>query len=268
MTGLRVTPVTPAIGAEVSGVDLARPLDAATVSAINDALMAHLVLFFRDQALDVDGLSRFGGLFGAPLVHPLEADFEGRPGIMAIHTDADSKTFAGSVWHTDISFHAEPPMGSILHLHQTPGSGGDTIFANMYAAFDALSAPLAEFLSGLTAMHDSRARFDGYFGVRADHYPSAAHPVVRRHPVTGRKALFVNQGFTSHIIGLEPSESRALLDFLFTLMASPRFQCRFQWRPNSLAFWDNRCAQHLALWDYYPETRSGHRFTIAQETAS
>lgn len=266
MSTLCVVPVTPAIGAEVSGVDLARPLDDATVSAIHDALMAHLVLFFRDQALDVDGLSRLGGLFGAPLVHPIEADFEGRPGIMAIHTDADSKTFAGNVWHSDISFHASPPMGSILHIHRTPKSGGDTLFANMYAAFEALSAPLREFLSSLTAVHDSRARFRGYFGVEAEIYPKSEHPVARVHPVTGRRALFVNEGFTSHIVGLEPAESRAILDFLFSHIQSPRFQCRFQWRPNSVAFWDNRCAQHMALWDYHPETRSGHRFTIAQET--
>ncbi len=263
MSGPRIEAVTPAIGAEVTGVDLSQPLDAATVSALHDALMDHQVLFFRDQSLDVDQLRRFGESFGAPHIHPLEPGLEGCPGIMSIHTDAQSETFAGSVWHSDVSFDAQPPMGSILHLHQTPECGGDTLFANMYAAYEALSAPFREFLSKCTAVHDSQARFRGYFRIEADEYPKSEHPVARTHPVTGRKALFVNQGFTSHIVGLEAGESRALLEFLYAHIGSPRFQCRFQWRPNSLAFWDNRCAQHMALWDYYPETRSGYRFTVA-----
>ena len=263
MSDLSVTAVTPAIGAEVSGVDLSQELDDATVSAIHDALMDHQVLFFRDQALDVDQLCRFGRCFGEPFIHPIEPCLEGHPGVMAIHTDADSKTIAGNLWHTDVSFSDAPPMGSILHIHQTPEIGGDTLFANMYAAYEALSEPLREFLSRCTTDHESQARFGGYFGIEAETYPQSEHPVARTHPVTGRQALFVNQGFTTRIIGLEAAESRVLLDFLFSHINSPRFQCRFTWRPDSLAFWDNRCVQHMALWDYYPETRSGHRFTIA-----
>ena len=263
MTAMRIEAVTPVIGAEVSGVDLRQPLDDATVSRLHDALAEHLVLFFREQALDVDQLQRFGGYFGAPHVHPLEPDHEGRRGIMRIHADAESKTFAGSVWHSDVSFDGKPPMASILHIHEAPECGGDTLFANMYAAYEALSAPLREFLSTCTAVHDSQARFSGYFGVAADVYPQSEHPVARTHPVTGRKALFVNQGFTSHIVGLEAGESRHILELLYDHIKSPGFQCRFRWRPDSMAFWDNRCTQHLALWDYYPETRSGHRFTIA-----
>ena len=268
MSVLRIAALTPSIGAEVSGVDLREPLDGAAVSALHDALSEHLVLFFRDQSIDVDQLCRFGGYFGPPFVHPIEPDIGGRPGVMAIHTDADSKTFAGSVWHSDVSFSVSPPLGSILHIHQAPETGGDTLFANMYAAYEALSEPLREFLSRLAAVHDSKARFDDYFGVEAETYPQSEHPVVQTHPVTGRKCLFVNAGFTSRIVGLEAAESRALLDFLFDHLTAPRFQCRFAWRPDSMAFWDNRCTQHLAMWDYYPETRSGHRFTGAEEIKS
>ncbi len=267
-SGIEIAPVTPVIGAEVRGVDLTRPLDDATVQALRHALDEHLVLFFRDQALDLDQLSAFGHRFGAPHTHPAFPDLEGYPGVLEIHTDAESKTYSGRAWHSDVSCDAEPPMGSILHLHEVPETGGDTLFANMYAAYEALSAPLGDWLRGLTAAHVSEANFRGYFGVadedlRDDTLPVSEHPVVRTHPATGRKALFVSEIFTSHIVGLAPAESRAVLDLLFAQVRQPRFHCRFQWRKNSLAFWDNRWSQHMAIWDYHPQTRSGHRFTIA-----
>ena len=153
-------------------------------------------------------------------------------------------------------------MASILHLHTVPSHGGDTLFANMYAAYDALSETMRAFLDPLTALH--RADYTGTYG---DHppqreFPQATHPVIRTHPVTGRKALFVNGGFTKTINGLSGAENKALLGFLLDHVQNPAFQCRFQWQPHSVAMWDNRCTQHLAIWDYYPETRSGIRVTV------
>ena len=153
-------------------------------------------------------------------------------------------------------------MASILHLREVPGHGGDTLFANMYAAYDALSEPMRKFLDPLTALHASD--YTNFYG---DHEPqrespSAEHPVIRTHPVTGKRLLFVNRGFTRQIKGLSRTESRALLDFLFEHAAQPRFQCRLSWEKDSVAIWDNRCTQHLAVWDYYPETRSGIRVTV------
>ena len=162
---------------------------------------------------------------------------------------------------------ADPPVGSILYLNQVPASGGDTLFANMYAAYEALSAPLRDFLDGLGALHTGKMSYRDYFGMAAEElrdgvYPETVQPVVGRHPVTGLKYLFVNENFTHHIEGLAPAESEAILDLLYRHIAQPCFQCRFRWRANSIAMWDNRCTQHLALWDYYPETRAGFRATF------
>ena len=263
-----IEPLTPMIGAEIHGVDLCQPLDDRTFQRVHDAWMEHLVVFFRDQALDIERLDRVRQRFGEAHVHPSAARIDGFPGVIRIHTDADSKVYAGRLWHSDVSNDAEPPMGSILHLHEVPDSGGDTLFANMYAAFEALSGPLRSWLSGLTAVHSSLRNDRDYFKVdeknlRDGVYPQFEHPVVRTHPVTGRKALFVNQAFTTHIVQLEPAESDAVLEFLYRHIDSPRFHCRFRWRCNSVAFWDNRCAQHLAMWDYHPQTRSGYRATLA-----
>ena len=186
----------------------------------------------------------------------------GNPELMMIHTDKDSFRQNGAGWHSDVSADEEPPLGSILHLETVPSHGGDTLFASMYAAYDALSDRMRAFLDDLTARHES-----DYTGQYGDHkpqreFPKASHPVIRTHPVTGRKALFVNSGFTRRIEGLSHHESRALLDFLFDHIKNPAFQCRFGWQPYSIAMWDNRCVQHVAVWDYYPETRSGIRVTV------
>ena len=263
-----IEPLTPVIGAEVRGVDLAQPLDNATFRMVHDAWMEHLILLFRDQAMDLEGLDGLGRRFAELHVHPTHPGVDGHPGILKIHHDADSKFHIGRMWHSDVSSDAEPPMGSILHLHEVPENGGDTMFANMYTAFDALSTPMKTWLSGLTAVHSSVATDRDYFGVTGENlrdgdYPQSQHPVVRTHPETGRKALFVNQIFTTHIVELEPQESQAILDLLYGHIAEPRFQCRVRWQKNSMVFWDNRCSQHMAMWDYYPQTRSGHRVTIA-----
>lgn len=263
---LRIMPLSPAIGAEVEGVDLTRPIDDATFQALHEAWMTHLVLFFRDQPLDVASLKVLGRRFGTLHIHP-QGDLEGHPGILKIYNDAESKVQAGRSWHSDVSCDTAPPSASILHLHEVPKTGGDTLFANMYDAFEALSAPMKRFLTGLSALHTSEANYRNYFGTqeretRDGRFPESVHPVVSRHPVTGRQALFVNEIFTDHIVDLEPRESRALLDFLYRHIDQPRFQCRFRWQTNSAALWDNRCVQHMALWDYWPNTRSGHRVTI------
>ena len=267
MSALQITPLAPAIGAEVTGVDLAKPLADEDLRGLEQAWMKHLVLFFRDQAVDLDQLVAFGQRFGKLHIHP-QGDVEGHPGVIEIHTDANSKVYAGRRWHTDVSCDEEPPLGSILHLHAIPASGGDTLFANMYAAYETLSAPMKKLLSGLQALHSGVHVYRDYFGttleeLRDGSYPEAVHPVVRTHPVTGQKSLYVNEGFTVRIVDVEPAESEMLLEFLYQHVRAPRFHCRFRWSENAIAMWDNRCTQHLALWDYFPETRSGHRVTVA-----
>ena len=259
---IELDPVTPRIGAIVRGADLTKPLTDELFQEIHDAWMAHLVLFFRDQPMTPVQHLAFGERFGEFHVHPAAPYCHDNPALMLIRTDQDSRRNNGEGWHSDVSADAEPPMASILHIHETPGGGGDTLFANMYDAYDGLSQPMQEFLDPLQAIHSS-----DYTGLYGDHEPqrenpSAVHPVIRTHPETGRRALYVNSGFTKRILGLSRSESEALLHLLFEHVKNPNFQCRFQWQPHSVAMWDNRCTQHIAVWDYYPETRSGIRVTI------
>ena len=262
---LRVTPLSPVIGAEVSGVDLAQALDAAVLTELKDAWAKHLVLFFRDQRLTFAQHKALGRHFGELHVHPAAPKDDEHPEILVVHGDDKVKFVAGSLWHSDVSCDREPPLGSILRVVQVPSSGGDTLFANMYAAYEGLSDRLQRLLAGLTAVHDGEQYYRGRYGsanLRDDRHPAAEHPVVRTHPVTGRQALFVNQGFTTRIKELPIAESDALLAFLFRHCERPEFHCRFQWREHSVAFWDNRCTQHLAIWDYYPQTRHGYRVSI------
>lgn len=267
---ISVRPVTPVIGAEIEEVNLAEPLDEVTVQEIQDALTAHQVLFFRDQDISVEQHKALGRWFGELIVHPNDPGLEGHPEVMIIHADESSKRVAGERWHSDVSCSEEPPLGSILRLFTVPDSGGDTLFASMYAAYDALSGPMKSLLQGLTAIHDGGPYYrevNALIG-RADggrEYPKAEHPVIRSHPVTGRKAIYVNEIFTTHLVGLPKAESDAILDFLFRHVQRGDFQCRFRWEPNSMAFWDNRWTQHLAIWDYWPQTRSGYRVTIEGE---
>ncbi len=263
---LEVEPVTPVIGAQVRGVDLARPLGEPAFAALKAAWERHHVLFFRDQALTPASLQTLGRRFGPLHVHP-QGDIAGHEGILAVHTDGSSKTYSGSKWHADVTCDREPPAASILHLGTVPSSGGDTLFSSVLAAYDALSAPMKRFLGGLTAVHGGARQYGGYFGTRVEEtrdgaFPEAVHPVIALHPATGRKAIYVNETFTESIVELAEAESRTVLRFLWSHIAQPRFQCRFRWQAGSVALWDNRAAQHLAIWDYWPETRSGHRVTI------
>ena len=189
---------------------------------------------------------------------------------MLIHADERSKTVPGNGWHTDVSCDERPPMATMLWMQTVPPAGGDTLFASMYAAWEGLSPAMREFLDGKTAIHESAHVYAGRYGTkeadsRDGKFPTAEHPIARAHPVTGRKALYVNRGFTTRIRGLAPNESRAVLDMLFAHIENPHYQCRFRWEPNSVALWDNRCAQHFAVWDYFPAVRHGLRVSIVGE---
>ena len=262
---LTIEPLEPTIGAEIHGVDLSQPLSDDLLAQIKAALWEHQVIFFRDQHLSPEQHIAFGRLFGNLHVHPLGYENEAsHPELLRIHADEKSKYVAGEELHSDVTCEPEPPMGSILYLREVPPTGGDTLFSSMYAAYDALSPSMKQFLEGMTAIHDGVKPWTTGYKIRPDKaFPRAEHPVVTVHPETGRKILFVNRGFTTRIRQLMYEESNALLEFLYQHLAHPRFQCRFRWRANSIAFWDNRCTQHQAVWDYYPARRSGHRVTIA-----
>jgi len=263
---INVNPVTPLIGAEISNIDLSRPLGNQQFQEVHDALMAHQVLFFRDQKLTLDQHKAFGRLFGELAIHPNTRGPEGHPEILPVHADANSKRIAGERWHSDVSCDPEPPMGSILNLKTIPPTGGDTIFTSMYAAYDALSAPMKKFLGQLTAIHDGAPNYNRtnkLIGEAAQKiFPHAEHPVIRTHPVTGKQAIFVNPVFTVSLKDVPEAESKAILEFLYEHCGRPHWQVRFRWQPDSVAFWDNRCVQHIAMWDYFPQVRSGYRVTV------
>ncbi len=253
-------------GAEVRGIDLSRPLGAEVADVLSNALAEHCVLFFRGQSMTPVQQKALGRNFGELHIHPAWPRLvDGHPEIMEIYADENTRRIAGEDWHSDVSCDREPPLGTILQMLEVPPVGGDTLFANMYAAYESLSAPMRRMLDGMTAVHDGeyvyRGRYDGADD-EGKTFPRSEHPVVRTHPVSGRKALFVNRLFTTRIVQLSKRESDAVLGFLVEHAASPMFQCRFRWRPGSVAFWDNRCAQHYALWDYHPNRRRGLRVTI------
>ena len=261
---ITVDRLTPIVGAEIAGIDLAQPLSNRQQDELHRALAENLVIFFRDQHITADQHLAFGRLFGNLHVHPAAPSEPGKPELMIIHADKDSPRANGEGWHTDVSCDLEPPMGSILYIKTCPPKGGDTLFASMYAAYEALSDRLKAYLEGMTAIHDGAPVYGGRFGQtpKAGGFPRNEHPVVRTHPVTGRKALYVNRNFTTRIVGLRKNESDALLEMLWRHSETPEFQCRFAWRPNSIAFWDNRSAMHHAMWDYFPNRRLGHRVTV------
>jgi taurine dioxygenase len=277
---LTLRPVAGKIGAEVSGVDLSRPPDAAVAGALRQALVDHLALFFRDQALTPEQQLAFTRLFGPALRVPYVKHLAEHPDIIAVLKEADERNIStfGNAWHSDFSFLDEPPMGSVLYAREIPSHGGDTLFANMYEAYDALSDGMKRLLDGLRAIHAGRPYGRG--GVPADlktsrsiaierDNPAAdreiAHPVVRRHPESGRKALFVNAIYTVRFADMTEAESRPLLDFLYQHCIRPEFTCRFRWAAGSLAIWDNRCTLHYAINDYDGQRRLLHRTAIAGE---
>lgn len=270
---LGVERVGPTIGAEVSGVDLSRPLDDATVAAIEDALLEHMVLCFRDQDITPEQHVAFGRRFGELTVHPFVPHLPDLPEVLVLHNHKDNPVLSTDVWHSDETFRATPPMGSILRCVEIPDAGGDTLWADMCAAYEGLSDRMQHFVSGLEAIHDFkpfRRKFDGLdieerhrrLAVMERALPNPVHPVVRTHPVTGRKALFVNDQFTIAIKGMKRDESAAVLDLLCRQAHVVEYQVRFRWRPNTIIFWDNRPTQHYAANDYYPKVRHMQRVTI------
>ena len=270
-TQLEITPFEPALGAEVRGIDLAGGVDAETYREIRAALLEHQVLFFKDQTeMTPETQIELGKRFGELRAHPAAPALPGYPEIFEVHSHKGSKVSTGDFWHTDLSCDEEPPFGSILQIHVLPQTGGDTLFANMYAAYDALSDPMKEELDGLTALHASEQLYRGRYEDRGVDdegrvFPTAVHPVVCTHPDTGRKCLYVNRTFTTRINELNEAESDAMLELLFDHCEQIDFQIRFRWSVNDVAFWDNRCTMHHAVWDYWPEERRGRRVTIKGE---
>ena len=262
---IKVAPSTLRIGAEISGIDLTKPLGDQQFAELHDAMVEHQVLFFRNQPIDHESHKALGRLFGPLAIHSGVAGLADHPEIVAIHADANSKYVAGENWHSDLTCNAEPPMGSILDLHTVPPVGGDTLFSSMYAAYDALSDRMKAYVEGLTAIHDGEHVYRPLTNDPNKRFPCSTHPVVRIHPHSGRKALFVNSSYTTRIVEVSKEESDAVLHFLYQHCANPNFQVRFRWEPHSIAFWDNRCTQHLAVWDYFPQVRSGFRVTVAGE---
>ncbi len=266
---IEVTPLTAAIGAEVAGVDLRAALDDDTVTAVRSALLRHLVLFFRHQPLRDEEHLAFALRFGPLSVPPLATKYQDRPTVTVLD-QVHPKGEGADEWHSDNTFMDRPPMGSILRAVQLPLVGGDTCFASMYAAYEALSPPLQTLVDGLTAVHDvtkpmRKAIAAGHttltLAEMQERWPPVEHPVVVTHPETGRKGLFVNRNSTTAIVGVSERENDTLLPFLLDHARSPEFQCRFHWEPDSIAFWDNRCVQHYAVADYV-ERRVMRRVTI------
>jgi len=269
---LEVHPLAGAIGAEISGVDLGGEVDGDTIRAIRHAWLDHLVIFFRGQSLPPARFLALARRFGEPVEYPFVKGIEECPLITPVVKLAHERVNFGGLWHSDTAYLEIPPMGTMLIAREVPPYGGDTLFANMYLAYETLSAGMRELLDGLVAVNSSakadvtKTREDRMReGAREDaraHY-EAEHPVVRTHPETGRKALYVNGGHTVRFRGMTEEESGPLLGFLFAHQARPEFTCRFRWEEGSLAFWDNRCAQHNPINDYHGFRRVMHRVTLA-----
>ena len=267
-----IRPSSPAIGAEILGVDLSRPLTLEETGELREALNEHGVIFFRDQELTPEQHIAFAERFAPINVNRFFRSAPGHPQIAEVRKEPDQTTNIGGGWHTDHSYDEAPALGSILLAREVPDHGGDTMFASMHHAYAALSDGLKRTLEGLRAVHSSRHVFGaaaryaretaGRIGNAERANQDAVHPVVVRHPETGRKTLYVNAAFTTHFEGWTEKESRPLLDYLYAHAAQPQFHMRFQWRKGSIAFWDNRATWHFAINDYHGERRLMHRITL------
>jgi taurine dioxygenase len=267
---MHIQPTTALIGAEISGSNIENLSDSEFL-LIDEAFTKYQVLFFRDQdQLSPEAHISFAKRFGELHYHPAAPRSKKHPEIFVIHAHKNSKFADGNGWHSDVSCDIQPPLGSCLQLHKLPTIGGDTIFSSMYSALETLSPKMQEFLSNMTAVHESEHLYRGRYAERGIDdagkiYPIAEHPIVRTHPKSGRQALYVNPSFTTRINELSLAESSALLKFLYSHQQRPEFQVRFRWSQNAIALWDNRCTQHFALWDYWPNERKGNRVTIKGE---
>jgi taurine dioxygenase len=269
---ISIAPVSGTIGAEITGVDLAAGLDDATVAEVRRALLDHHVVFFRDQDLTPETLMAFGRRFGELDTHPFVEGMDDHPEVIEIVTEPQDRFNFGGGWHTDVTFLEEPDLGSILYGIEVPPYGGDTLFANQHVAYDTLSDTMKALIGGLVGLHSAGPQYaPGGYSTRSrsmrtknaeDADRVVRHPVVRTHPETGRKGLYVNRAFTIGIEGMRREESTPLLEQLFTHATREPFTCRFRWQPGSVAMWDNRSVQHYALYDYRGHRRRMQRITI------
>ncbi len=269
---LTITPISAALGAQIDGIDLTQPLNTEQRDAIEQALLKHQVIFFKKQSITPQQQARFAANFGDLHIHPIYPNVPEQPEVLVLDT-AVTDVRDNAVWHTDVTFLATPAMGAVLSAKQLPAFGGDTLWASGIAAFEGLSKPLQALLDGLTATHDFTKSFPlERFGSTPEDFarwdqtrknnPPLSHPVIRTHPVSGRKSLFVNEGFTTRINELSELESEAILKLLFAHATRPEYTIRWRWEENDVAFWDNRVTQHYAVDDYRPNRRVMHRATI------
>jgi len=269
---LEIKKIAGALGAEIHGVDLSEPLPATTVAEIRAALLEHLVVFFRDQNLTVAQFLAFARAMGKPVEYPFVQGLPGFPEVIEVIKLEHERINFGGIWHSDTAYLEHPPMGSMLLAREVPPVGGDTLFANQYVAYETLSPGLRKMLGGLTAVNSSakadvtrtredRMKTDARADARKEYM--AEHPVVRTHPETGRRSLYVNTAHTVRFKDMTDEESAPLLNYLFQHQVRPEFTCRFQWQPGSLAFWDNRCTLHNPVNDYHGYRRVMHRITLS-----
>lgn len=267
---ITVTKCTPNVGAEISDIDLTKPLNPTQVKELRAAITAHGVIFFHDQPISFEDHDRFVRYFGQPHEHiggeyTASKPIPNFPGIRAQYFDGNSKRVSGEKWHSDQSYGEFPPTYSILHQEKVPtDGGGDTMFLSCSKAYETLSDSMKDYLRGKTATHKGGVSFDH---ANAGKRPEVVHPLVTLHPESGRKVLFVNPSFTSHINGVPKAESEHVLKFLYEHMQKPQWHMRFRWRDHSIAMWDNRAVQHMAIWDYWPQVRSGFRMFLENNDA-
>ncbi len=278
-TQLSIEPISGALGAEIHGVDLSESLSDEIFNEVRQALFDHEVIFFREQDITPDQHKAFASKFGELIVHPFVTPLDGHPEIVPIIKEKEDKANFGGGWHTDVSFMERPALGSVLYALDTPTFGGDTLWASMTKAYEALSDGMKETLSDMRAIHSASSQY-GASGESAKNNSKRSgmevkvsdeaeaqvtHPVIRTNPDSDRKGLYVNEGFTQKFVGWKTHESKPLLRFLFDHCTDERFTCRFRWEKGSLAFWDNRVTQHYALNDYHGQRREMHRVTIEGE---
>lgn len=265
-----ITAMSPTIGAMISGIDLSEPLDDAQIGEIRQALLDYKVVFFRDQDLTTEQHLSFAKRFGELEIHPFAINKLDYPEVLAIAHDADHPGQENG-WHSDVTWRLEPSLGSILRCVEAPDVGGDTVFADMYAAYDGLPQRIKDRVDGRVARHDfphfrtslrKRGATEDEIAALALEYPNPEHPVIRTHPESGRRGIYVNASFTQEIVGMDSDESDELLQILYAQAQFPEYQVRFSWEKNSIAFWDNRSCQHYAVSDYWPNNRRVERVTI------